>query len=91
MKIKTNPLDIALAKARQYCGTKQWIGCFTPAEIVALVEAGVKPAGHQSETVERARESIAKGEGGRGFFYFYPNGLKMRHPALTKHDKSAIL
>ena len=84
-------LDIALAKAKPHGDTRKWCGDFTPAEILALVKAGVRPAERQDRVIDRAHEAIAKGEGGCWWFYFFPSGVKMRHTALTKHDKSATL
>jgi hypothetical protein len=62
-------LKSAIAKLQKH-GWDVWCAALTPAEIVALVDAGAIPS---LEThVTRARENLAKGESGATWFYFTP-------------------
>ena len=77
-------LKRALAKAHQFSDTKQWCGCFTPSEIAALLEAGATPASPNEFGVKYAQEKKSQGIANPTWFYFYPNGLKVREQHSNK-------
>lgn len=60
-------LTSAIAKLQQD-GRDVWCAALTPAQIVALVDAGA--IANLDSHVNRARERLAKGESGRTWFYF---------------------
>ena len=62
-------LERAIAKLQPH-GRDCWCAPLTPAEIVALADAGAVPSlGH---AVERAKERVSKGDSGTTWFYFSP-------------------
>lgn len=69
-------LKVAVRKSRHYF-KREWCGCLTPCEIIALVTAGAKPSVGHVHLVERAREQIKKGICNSNWFYFQPNGIVM--------------
>lgn len=77
-------LNEAIRKSRQFSDTNQWAGYLTDMEIVTLIDAGAKPADRCQWHVERARNNIKNGICSPIWFYFYPNGLKMRD-SVSKH------
>jgi hypothetical protein len=52
-------------------------GCLTPAEILALMKAGAKEQAHFS-WIPYITEKYNKGECRPVWFYFFPNGIKMK-------------
>jgi hypothetical protein len=73
--MKTNKnLDSALRKAKPFSDTKKWCGCFTPSEILALVEAGVSG---DSWKIDYAKEMKRTGISKPMWFYFLPGKVKM--------------
>lgn len=77
-------LNTAINKCSRFSDTKAWVGYLTDMEIVALIDAGAKPVNGCERHVERARSNIENGISSPIWFYFYPNGLKMRD-SLEKH------
>jgi hypothetical protein len=59
----------AMHKA-QHSGGREWRGCFTPAEILALVADGAKPKPSSEYVVAWAKEKVAEGESNPNWFYF---------------------
>jgi hypothetical protein len=57
----------------------EYCGCFTPSEIFALIDAGVEPTETYKSNLPYYKEKLQKGESSGHWFYFYPNGLKMKH------------
>jgi hypothetical protein len=68
MSTKTN-LDSALHKMRRFADTVEWCGCFTPAEIVAIVEFGATPA--NSQNMDYIRQKVKEGDCKPQWFYFF--------------------
>ena len=83
MKNQHGNLDRALAKARPFSDTRQWCGTFTPSEIKALVEAGVKVAHGWEYKLKMVEEEISRGDCTTHNFFFYPGKVKMRR---SDHD-----
>lgn len=67
--------------------SRQWVGCLTPAEILALVADGHRPA--HAEDLDYVKSKVTKGESGTHWFYFFPTGKTAPKFAKgTVHDKS---
>lgn len=64
-------------KIRQFSDTKQWCGCLTPSEALALLDDGGKE--HQSVMYQRAylTEKKNKGDCRPSWFYFFPSKKQM--------------
>lgn len=61
-------LDRAIAKS-EYLGVRdQWCAYLTPAEFVALYDAGAIPS--QRACIDHARASMAKGDTHQRWYYF---------------------
>tara|TARA_B100001105_G_C22398664_1_gene448054 strand:- start:4845 stop:5099 length:255 start_codon:yes stop_codon:yes gene_type:complete len=71
MSVTTSEANLtsAIAKLVQN-GRDVWCAALTPAEIVALVDAGA--IANLAAHVVRAREKLTKGESGSTWFYFTP-------------------
>jgi len=71
MSENTNEANLQRAIGKlQPSGRDVWCAALTPAEIIALVEAGAIAS--LEAHVSRAREKLAKGESDSTWFYFTP-------------------
>jgi hypothetical protein len=48
-----------------------WCGCFTPAEIIALIAAGARPVESNQSLLEQTKNKIKTGDCTPVWFYFY--------------------
>jgi hypothetical protein len=78
-------LKRALGKATHFNG-KTWCGCFTPTEILLLVEAGVSPTDN-GWMVNYARAQKAAGISCLLWFYFHPNKVEMMNERKSVTQK----
>lgn len=69
---------------------KQWCGCFTPSEVLALIAAGVQITEHGQGQLEYIQARYRNGECSPSWFYFYPHkaGPRLGVNKHKKHDKS---
>lgn len=79
----SKPLETALGKARPFSDTKEWCGCLTPVEILALVNDGHKACNPQD--VVWAKQHAQKGESKAYWFYFFATGENK--PKFVRHKK----
>lgn len=68
-KNKTGNLERAKRKIQHY-GGREYGGCFTPSEILSLVENGVHVAEYWKKRVEHVKELKKKGDSEPMWFYF---------------------
>lgn len=71
-------LRLAISKCRRFSDTKQWCGYLTDAEIMALLQSGATPAHKGDWIINRTNNNIKNGISSPIWFYFYPNGIKMK-------------
>lgn len=69
-------LRSAFVKSK-HCVGREWGGCLTAVEILALVDAGAKPRSDWNQkSVERAKEAKKAGKAFNTWFYFDPGKLE---------------
>jgi hypothetical protein len=68
MRKMTN-LETAVFKAH-YFNSGEWTGCFTPIEVLELLELGVKPL---NENIDYIKSKVKAGICNPNWFYFEPN------------------
>ena len=61
----------------------EWVGVFTPSEIYVLLEEGVRH-NYMGHEIEWIRRKMKLGLSKPHWFYFFPNGLKMKD--IHTHD-----
>ena len=67
---------------------REWGGCFTQAEIIALINNEAIPHKHDKYKVDMVKEEIKKGECNRTWFYFQISGeLKRQIGEINKKER----
>lgn len=74
--LNMKPLSAKLIKKIEYYKSlKEYGGCFTPDEIITLIDNGAKPC---DINYIYYKELIKKGKGGNYWFYFWLNSKELK-------------
>jgi len=83
-RAKATNLKRAIHKATLHdCRSGVWYGCFTPSEIYVLLDFGVRHD-YKDWMIEWKLNKLKVGDSSPMWFYFKPNGLKVRESHNTK-------
>lgn len=78
MKNKNGNLERAMRKIKQFSDTKQWCGCLTPSEALALLDDGGKETGNSLYQRQRIQSEINNGKCQPHWFYFFPSKQQLK-------------